>query len=203
MTLLWKTLSLAKPSGLMSIMHTTTASYVDTELKSAGDKINVSNIAAAFELPDYLKAKPSPSLLKREAEKNFKYARLITVAQRQTKEKKRLQCPTFTSFIVSDFGDLSPAAVELQEWLVTCFAKKCEREGARAEWMQHYRHDSKLPSKTQAECPTGRRIWIRRNAAYSRTPLRKQFSLMRACACVFVLSYAVIVPCSNAQRRAI
>jgi hypothetical protein len=82
---------------------------------------------------DYLRAKPSPSLLKREAEKNLKYSRLITVAQKQAKEKKRLQCPTFNSFIVSDFGDLSPAAIELQEWLVAAYAKKCEREGARAD----------------------------------------------------------------------
>jgi hypothetical protein len=95
--------------------------------------ITASNIAATFELPDYLKAKPSPSLLKREAEKKFKYARLITVAQKQTKEKKRLQCPTFNSFIVSDFGDLSPDAFELQEWIVTAFAKKCEREGPRQD----------------------------------------------------------------------
>jgi hypothetical protein len=100
-------------------------------LKSVGEQINASNIAAAFELPDYLKVKPSPSLLKREAEKNSKYSRLITVAQKQTKEKKRLQCPTFSSFIVSNFGDLSPAAIELQEWLVTAYAKKCEREGSR------------------------------------------------------------------------
>ena len=28
---------------------------------------------------------------------------------------------------------LHPAAVELQEWLVTAYAKKCEREGARAD----------------------------------------------------------------------
>ena len=76
------------------------------------------------------KVQPSPSMLKREAAKNLKYSRLITVAQKQTKEKKRLQCPTFTSFIVSD---LSPAAVELQEWIVTAFAKKCEREGSRAD----------------------------------------------------------------------
>jgi hypothetical protein len=34
---------------------------------------------------------------------------------------------------VSDFGDLSPAAVELQEWLVTAYAKKCERDGTRAD----------------------------------------------------------------------
>jgi hypothetical protein len=117
----------------VSVTHTSAASYIDVELKAVGQKMTASNIAATFELPDYLRTKPSPSLLKREAEKKFKYSRLITVAQKQTKEKKRLQCPTFASFIVSDFGDLSPDAIELQEWLVTTFAKKCEREGPRAD----------------------------------------------------------------------
>ena len=28
---------------------------------------------------------------------------------------------------------MSPAAIDLQEWLVTAYAKKCEREGARAD----------------------------------------------------------------------
>ena len=72
-------------------MHTTAASYIDVELKSVGQQVNAANIASVFELPDYLKVKPSPSLLTRETNKNFKYSRLITVAQRQTKEKKRLQ----------------------------------------------------------------------------------------------------------------
>ena len=117
----------------VSVMHTSSPSYVEAELKAVGEQINASNIAASFEVPDYLRVKPSPSLLKREAEKNFKYSRLITVAKKQTKEKNRLQCPTFASFIVSDFGDLSPAALELQEWLVTAFAKKFERDGPRAD----------------------------------------------------------------------
>ena len=77
-------------------------------------------------------SKPNPvHLLKREAEKNHKYSRLISVAQKQT--KKRLHCPSFNSFIVSDYGDVSPAAIDLQEWLVTAYAKKCEREGATAD----------------------------------------------------------------------
>jgi hypothetical protein len=117
----------------VSVMHISSPSYAAGELKSVGEQINSSNIAATFELPDYLKAKPSPSLLKREAEKNHKYSRLITVAQKQTKDKKRLHCPSFNSFIVSDYGDVSPAAIDLQEWLVTAYAKKCEREGARAD----------------------------------------------------------------------
>ena len=39
--------------------------------------------------------------------------------------------PHFCFF--SDFGDLSPDAIELQEWIVTAFAKKCEREGPRVD----------------------------------------------------------------------
>ena len=53
----------------VSVMHTSAASYANAELKSIGEKITASNIAATFQLPDYLKAKPS--LLKREAEKSF------------------------------------------------------------------------------------------------------------------------------------
>ena len=66
----------------VSVMHTTAVTYVDAELKSVGEKVNASSIAATFQVPDYLKVKPSPSLLKREAEKNFKYSRLITVEQK-------------------------------------------------------------------------------------------------------------------------
>ena len=117
----------------VSVVHTSSPSYADVELKAVGEQINASNIAATFELPDHLRARPSPSLLKREAIKKLKYSRLIDVAQKQTKEKKRLHCPTFTSFIVSDFGDVSPAGIELQEWIVTAYAKKCENEGARPD----------------------------------------------------------------------
>ena len=54
----------------VSVTHTSAASYIDVELKAVGEKMTASNIAATFELPDYLRNKPSPSLLKREAEKN-------------------------------------------------------------------------------------------------------------------------------------
>ena len=117
----------------VSAMHTASPSYAAVEIKSVGQKINVNNIVAAYALPDYLRAKPSPSLLKREAEKKHKYSRLITVAQKQAKEKKRLQAPTFSAFIVSDFGDLSPKAQELQEWIVSAYARKCSSEGQRAD----------------------------------------------------------------------
>ena len=117
----------------VSAMHTSCPSYASLEIKSAGQKVNVTNIAAAYELPDYLKTAPSPSLLKREAEKNHKYSRLIGIAQRQAKEKKRLQAPSFSAFIGSDFGDLSPVAQDLLEWIVSTYTKKCGREGERAD----------------------------------------------------------------------
>ena len=109
----------------ISGMHTTAASYVGAEIKNVGQRVTSHNLAAAFELPDYAKASPSPSLLKREADKSHKYSRLITVAKRQTIEKKRLKTPSFAPFIVSSFGDLSPQAVELQEWLVAAYARNC------------------------------------------------------------------------------
>ncbi len=34
---------------------------------------------------------------------------------------------------MSDFGDLSPSAIDLQEWIVTSYAKKCELDGPRAD----------------------------------------------------------------------
>jgi hypothetical protein len=104
-----------RPSGCLSYAHIVSKLHCC----EIGEQINSSNIAATFELPDYLKAKPSPSLLKREAEKNHIYS--------------RSSLPIFNSFIVSDYGDVSPAAIDLQEWLVTAYAKKCEREGARAD----------------------------------------------------------------------
>ena len=117
----------------VSAMHTSSPSYANAELKAVGQVVNVANIAAAFELPDYLRTNPSPSLLEREVEKNHKYSRLITVAQKQTKEKKRLQTPVFSPFIVSDFGDLSPQAVELMDWIVSAYYHKCKRDGTRAD----------------------------------------------------------------------
>ena len=100
---------------------------------NVGQKVNSSNLSSLFELPDYMRAAPSPSLLKREAEKIHRYSRLITIAQKQTTERKRLKTPTFAPFIISSFGDLSPQAVELQEWLVAAYGRNCERLGARSD----------------------------------------------------------------------
>ena len=98
----------------VSVTHTSAASYIDVELKAVGQKMTASNIAATFELPDYLRTKPSPSLLKREPKKNSNTQGLSPLRRKE----KSLQSPTFASFIVSDFGDCLDA-IKLQECLVT------------------------------------------------------------------------------------
>ena len=80
-----------------------------------------------------LKSDPSPALVERTTMKNAKYSRLLLVAKKQAAEKKRKQVPSFCTFAVSDYGEMSPAAVDLQEWLVNQFKIKCEQAGKRAD----------------------------------------------------------------------
>ena len=58
---------------------------------------------------------PYTALLDREALKVEKYSRLVMVARKQHADKKRFSLPTFIPFAVSDIGELSPAASDLQE----------------------------------------------------------------------------------------
>ena len=105
-----------------------------------------------------------PTTPKRQAEKSHKYSRLITVAQRQTTEKKRLKTPSFAPFIVSSFGDLSPQAVELQEWLVAAYARNCDHIGVRtdgfstAELVKSFRNRFKLNIQLAAAVGTGQML---------------------------------------------
>ncbi len=73
------------------------------------------NEAEAINRQDCTTYDPSPTLLDREAEKVDKYSRLVMVARKQHMDGKRSSLPTFAPFVVSDFGELSPAAVDLQE----------------------------------------------------------------------------------------
>ena len=36
-------------------------------------------------------------------------------------------------FIVSDCGEVAPIAIELQEYLVDCYKRRCTKEGKRAD----------------------------------------------------------------------
>ena len=66
-------------------------------------------------LPRYWEQDPGPTLLEREAEKCAKYSRLVMIAAKQHLDGKRSTVPVFTPFVVSNFGELAPAAIELQE----------------------------------------------------------------------------------------
>ena len=46
----------------VSVMHTSAASYVNAEMKSVGEKINASNIAATFQVPDTLPQSQTQSI---------------------------------------------------------------------------------------------------------------------------------------------
>jgi hypothetical protein len=72
-------------------------------------------------------------LLDREALKVEKYSRLVMVAKKQHADKKRFSLPTFIPFAVSDIGELSPAASDLQEWIVEQYRRKCAKEKSRAD----------------------------------------------------------------------
>lgn len=72
------------------------------------------------------------------------------VAKKQHVDGKRNSLPTFAPFVVSDFGELAPAAVDLQEWIVDQFRKKCIKNGARADGcstvdlVRQFRHKFKV-----------------------------------------------------------
>jgi hypothetical protein len=57
----------------------------------------------------------------------------LLIAGKQFREGKRAKMPSFTPYAVSNFGELSPAAVELQAWLTDQYRFKCADDSARAD----------------------------------------------------------------------
>jgi hypothetical protein len=131
-------------------VHTTCLSYQDKELKAIAKRNLSTAVSDLHRLPDALQFDPSPTLLDRETEKVEKYSRLIMVAKKQHIDGKRTSVPTFAPFVVSDFGELAPAAVDLQEWIVDQFRRKCIKHGTRAdgcstlELVRQFRHKFKV-----------------------------------------------------------
>jgi hypothetical protein len=117
----------------VTAVHTGADSYKKKELKALANRQIAAQISANMAIPDPLKSDPSPALVERTTMKNAKYSRLLLVAKKQAAEKKRKQVPSFCTFAVSDYGEMSPAAVDLQEWLVNQFKIKCEQAGRRAD----------------------------------------------------------------------
>lgn len=132
-----------------TVVHTTCASYRNTELKAIAKRNLALSMADLHELPG-LPQDQSPTLLQREVEKTEKYSRLVMVAAKQFKDGKRSSLPVFTPFVVSDFGELAPAASELQEWIVEQYRRKLVQEGRRADgrsiadMVRQFRHRFKV-----------------------------------------------------------
>ena len=106
--------------------------------------------SALFTSNTFASTKPSPVLDDRESLKAEKYARLITVANRQTAEGKRLCKPIFSPCAVSTTGELGAGANLLQEWIVNQYHAKCKRSAHRSdgltvnELVRTFRHKFKL-----------------------------------------------------------
>jgi hypothetical protein len=72
------------------------------------------------------------------------------VATKQHADGKRVSVPKFSAFIVSDLGELSPAATELQEWLVEQYRVRLKKQGRRddgcsiSELVRQFRHKFKV-----------------------------------------------------------
>ena len=119
--------------GDVTAVHTGAESYQDKELKTLCARQIAAQVSDAILVPDPFKLDPSPLLVDRTAAKISKYSRLVLVGKKQAKEKKRKQAPRFAAIAVSNYGEVSPMAADLMEWLVQQFRLKCEQAGKRAD----------------------------------------------------------------------
>jgi hypothetical protein len=132
-----------------SVVHTTCTSYVSQEFFATTQRRLSQALADECRLPDVLKFEPSPSLVTREVAKTEKYSRLLSVAAKQYREGRRTKPPTFSPFVLSDFGELGRNAQDVHEWLVGKF-KKHHKNQFRTdglsidELVRAYRHNLKL-----------------------------------------------------------
>lgn len=117
----------------VAVSHTSSQSYANTELKAIATRKLCTHVAELHLLPDALENEPSPTLTRREQEKVDKYSRLVFMAKQQKAQNKRISIPTFTPFVISDCGELSPMAFELQEWIVEQYRRKCAKVSPRAD----------------------------------------------------------------------
>ena len=136
-----------------TVVHTTCASYRAKELAAVAKRNLAAAVTGSHLLPKAWAADPGPTLLERETEKTVKYSRLMMVAAKQHLDGKRSFLPTFCPFVVSDFGELAPTAVDLQEWLVNQYRQRCIKQTKHArrsngcsteDLVQQFRHKLKI-----------------------------------------------------------
>jgi hypothetical protein len=131
-------------------VHTSCASYREKELKAVAKRKLSRTMGALRQCQDILIQDPSPTLIDREAQKVEKYSRLLMVAAKQHVEGKRISLPTFAPFAVSDFGELSPAATDLQDWIVEQYRRKLAQNPRRSDGcstsdlVRQFRHKLKI-----------------------------------------------------------
>ena len=133
-----------------SAVHTTCLTYQATELKAAVKRNVSSALAEEHIISDLLVHEPSPILVSRESLKSEKYSRLVMVATKQHADGRRASLPSFSPFIVSDLGELAPAATGLQEWIVEQYRLKLKKQGRRddgcstSDLVRKFRHKFKV-----------------------------------------------------------
>ena len=113
-----------------TVVHTACESYREREFKAVMARNVSAATALALGTPDVLKFQKSPVLLERVTAKNEKYSRLLWIAKKQTQQKKEETSPVVT---VSDFGELSPPAITLLDWMVDKCRSMAEKAGSRAD----------------------------------------------------------------------
>ena len=116
-----------------TVVHRSCESYREREFKSVMARNISSSTATSLAATDVLRFQTSPVLLERVTLKDEKYSRLIWIAKKQAQQKKRRQAPQFSAFCVSDFGELSPSAITMLDWLVDKRRSLAEKSGARAD----------------------------------------------------------------------
>ena len=83
----------------MSLLHTTSPSYLRAEAKNAANRQVADLLAIQQKLPRHLTAELSPILVKRELEKACKHTRLVQIAEKQFNRESK---PIFAPFVVAD-----------------------------------------------------------------------------------------------------
>ena len=133
-----------------TVVHTTCASYRAKERAAIAKRNLTEAVSDMHALPKAWLQDPGPTLLERQSDKCAKYGRLVMIAAKQHLDGKRASLPVFTPFVVSDFGELAPNAIELQEWLVDQYRRRCVKIGHRSdgcsvqELVQQFRHKLKI-----------------------------------------------------------
>ena len=112
----------------VTVAHTGADTYREKEIKALQARQLATVVSSSLALPDPFLSDPSPTLLERCATKLEKYSRLIHIAKKQVLEFKRAAVPAFTAFALSDYGEISPAAKDLLDWVTAAYRAKCTAE---------------------------------------------------------------------------